>query len=203
MGSLLTTPRKHVTERDNRNDRAAETQLRVLMHEYDALYGLASLRMASLDRRAPIAGAALTGFLAAAVLLPRPAQLALLVTLPVALLWFLRTTINHARSFEDVLRRIEEIERHANRLAGGELLVFQSRHPSRGKSVGGRTGRETIRSVFCICVVLLGLSGYLAAAQAQIEPRALMLYAAYLVAVLGHLLATVVRLRLYRYEKQE
>src|ERR1043165_4407131 len=118
-------------------------KVEVLFQEYPALYRLAEFRLNSLDRRALAAWAALTAFLTTFTALNSDAQSALLLGAPMALLWLLRTTINHARSFEDALRRLDEIECTVNGLAGEELLAFQSRHPSRGGAVGGRTGTET------------------------------------------------------------
>lgn len=137
-------------------------RIEVVLHEYDNLYGLVTFRMASLDRRAPIGAATLVAFLGAVAVLPPATQRVFLVAVPLALIWFFRTSINHARSFEDVLSRLVEIERFVNEEAGVELLAFQSRHPSRLTAVGGRTGRETILSVYTICLVLLAASGYLA-----------------------------------------
>lgn len=122
-------------------------QIEVLLEEYRALYGLVNLRMASLDRRVPLAGVALSVTLGGALVAPLLVQATVLLVLPLALVWIVRTTVNHARSFEDALRRIEAIERQVNKLAGAELLAFQSRHPSRGRAVGGRTGRESVLAV--------------------------------------------------------
>lgn len=126
---------------------SAEARMTVLLAEYSAMYDLALFRLHSLDRRVPLTGSALVASLGATLVLPIEAQVFILVAVPLALVWFLRTTINHARSFEDALRRIEQIESKLNALAGDELVHFQSRHPSRGKATGGRTGRETITTV--------------------------------------------------------
>jgi len=125
-----------------------EHRVDILMEEYRVLYTLVTLRLTSLDRRVPLAGASLAAFLGSVTVLPRDAQLVFLFGLPVALVWFLRATVNHARSAEDLLRRIEEIEREINRLCGEELLAFQSRHPSRGRQVGGQTTTESVKTVF-------------------------------------------------------
>ncbi len=119
----------------------------VLLEEYRALYTLAQFRMAALDRRVPVAGTALAMSLGGAFVAPMAVQATVLIVLPIAVLWLVRTTINHARSFEDALRRIEQIERHVNQIAGETLLAFQSSHPSRGETVGGRTGRESVLAV--------------------------------------------------------
>jgi hypothetical protein len=43
-----------------------------------------------------------------------------------------------------------------------EVLGFQSRHPSRGRCVGGRTAAESVWSVFGACIVVIGACLYLA-----------------------------------------
>lgn len=119
----------------------------ILIAEFQALYGLAEFRMAALDRRVPASGAALLAFTSSLPLLPTIGQLLLLVAIPASVIWLLRAAINHARSFEDALRRIERIERALNTLAGEDLVGFQSSHPSRMRTVGGRTGAETVCAV--------------------------------------------------------
>lgn len=181
-------------------------KIKVLFEEYQALYKLVEFRLASLDRRALAAWAALTAFLTTFTALNADAQAALLFGAPMALLWLLRTTINHARSFEDALRRLDEIERAVNRLAGDELLAFQSRHPSRGGSVGGRTGTETVLTVLATSLVMLTACGFLfyrheAAAPHPLHPIVFYGYVAYLIAVACHYLSAVTTLRKYRYQK--
>lgn len=124
-----------------------ETSIEVLLAEYRSMYQLAEFRMASLDRRVPAAGATIVAFLGVLPLMPEQSQWTLLLVVPASLIWFVRTTINHARSFEDALRRIEWIEKKINALSEQELLGFQSNHPSRGRAVGGRTGVETVGAV--------------------------------------------------------
>lgn len=133
----------------------------ILLEEYRALYALAQFRMGSLERRAPIAGAMLSAFLGSVTVLPPEASLIFLLCFPMALLWFVRTTVIHAKSFADILRRIEAIERCVNEIAGDELLLFQSTHPSRRLAVGGRIGREVTRSVVVGCLMLLAGCVYL------------------------------------------
>ena len=133
----------------------------ILLAEYEALYQLAEYRMASLDRRVPAAGALLTTFVGLIPLIPDASGLILLAVVPASLVWLIRTTINHARSLEDVLRGIESLEGSLNQLAGARLLSFQSRHPSRGRTVGGRTGRETVDAVAMAAALLLGSCLYL------------------------------------------
>lgn len=124
-----------------------QARILVLLEEYRALYGLANFRMAALDRRVPLAGTALALSLGGAFVAPPAVQMIVLIVLPIAVLWLVRTTINHARSFEDALRRIEQIEQQVNQIAGETLIAFQSSHPSRGEAVGGRTGRESVLAV--------------------------------------------------------
>lgn len=138
------------------------------MEEYRALYALATFRMAALDRRVPLAATALIAVLVGALSLPTPAQIVVLIALPLGAVWSVATAITHARSFEDALRRIEEIESRVNELAGSELLVFQSRHPSRATTVGGRTSRDSIRAVLAASILTVLACLWAVAAMDQI-----------------------------------
>lgn len=173
----------------------------ILFEEYKALYGLAQFRLTSLDRRAMLAWAALGAFLSGFGAMSADAQRAFLVGVPLAIFWLLRTTINHARSFEDALRRLDEIERRVNRLAGDELLVFQSRHPSRGGAIGGRTGTETLLTVLMTGLAMLFSCGFLFWRHAEVPPEGLAAYASYLVLIAISLVVQVWRLKSYRYRK--
>lgn len=179
-----------------------EHRVDILMEEYRVLYTLITLRLTSLDRRVPLAGASLAAFLGSVTVLPRDAQLVFLFGLPVALVWFLRATVNHARSAEDLLRRIEEIEREINRLCGEELLAFQSRHPSRGRQVGGRTATESVKAVFCSCALVLAACMYLAWTTSGESIGHLQAYAGYVAGVAIYLVGCVLTLGRYRYRKQ-
>lgn len=179
-----------------------ERRVDILMEEYRVLYTLVTLRLTSLDRRVPLAGASLAAFLGSVTVLPRDAQVVFLFGLPIALVWFLRATVNHARSAEDLLRRIEEIEREINRLCGGELLAFQSRHPSRGRQVGGRTAAESVKAVFCSCALVLAACMYLAWTTSGESIGHLQAYAGYLAGVAIYLVGCVLTLGRYRYRKQ-
>lgn len=137
-------------------------QLDAVLSEYNALYRLAEYRLTALDRRIPIIGGVLTAFLGSAPLLPRDSQLLALSIIPVSLVWLVRTTINHARSFEDALRRIEHHEHDINTLLGVDVMGFQSTHPSKGQTVGGRTGTESVIAVsLAAAVMVLGCWGVL------------------------------------------
>lgn len=136
--------------------RDASERVTILLEEYRQVYSLALFRLNALDQRVPIIVGTLTAMLGSIGALPREVQIVLLVALPLTLLWVIRTTINHARSFEDALRRIEEIEQTVSIRTGERLLRFQSSHPSRGKFVGGRTGTETIEAVLAASAILQG-----------------------------------------------
>lgn len=176
-----------------------QRRINLLMEEYKVLYSLVTFRMTSLDRRVPIATAALATFLGSIAAVPPASQAIFLIGLPLAQVWLVRTTINHARSFEDVLRRIDEIERRVNELTGEELLVFQSRHPSSGRATGGRTGMETVWTVYTTSLLMLGACGYLATLQMDI--LALKVYAGCCGLIAVYLTGLVLRLRRYRYVK--
>lgn len=176
-------------------------RLDALLAEYHALYRLAEFRMAALDRRVPAAGAALLVFVGAIPALMGSAQHVLLVAVPASLIWLLRTTINHARSFEDAIRRIEEVERAVNELAGARLMCFQSTHPSRGRAVGGRTGAETVLAVILSALLLVGACGYLAVAPAGVSPLLSIVYLLFLASVTAIILFEVRGWRRYRYRR--
>lgn len=181
---------------------ARQEKVELLMREYQALYALVTFRNSSMERRVPIAGATLAAFLGAVTVLPMEARLIYLVGLPIALLFFLRTTINHARSVEDALRRIEEIEQAVNAYANEELLTFQSTHPSRLRVVGGRTGRESVRAVFVTCILMLAACTFLFHQTARVDPSLSILYDAYIAVSALLLIFYVFELREYRYRKQ-
>lgn len=103
----------------------------VLLEEYRALNGLLTFRMTAMDRRLPVAGGLFALLLGTMSSLSGETRLWLLLTLPLGLMWLVITTANHAKSKEDHLRRIDEIERQVNALAGEELMAFQSRHPKK------------------------------------------------------------------------
>lgn len=172
----------------------------ILLEEYRVLYSLVSFRMGSLDRRVPIAWAGVATFLVSFSAADLPSRLALLVTLPPATLWFFGTTATHTKSFEDVIRRIDEIERLVNRLAGETLLAFQSQHPSQGVRVGGRTGTGTARAVCATCLSLLGIACYLVASTAALSCF-LPYYAAYAGAAALELGRGLYMLGRYRYRR--
>ena len=173
----------------------------ILIAEYNALYGLATFRMGALDRRVPAAGAALLAFMGSVPVLPETTQHVFVVAIPASLVWLLRTTINHARSFEDLLRRIEHVETALNRLAGDELMGFQSSHPSRLKAVGGRTAAETVVAVMMAAIILIGACAVIGWGALLHRPIILG-YAGYLAIVTGYLSWLIWRWTRYRYTAQ-
>ncbi len=174
----------------------------VLLAEHRVLYRLIYFRMTSLERRVPIAGTMLAAFLGSIHVLPTNTQVILLLGFPVVLLVFLRTTINHARSFEDVLRRLDEIEQHVNRIAEEDLLIFQSRHPSKKHTVGGRTGAESVLAIFLIALVILAACGYLFL-MIGLDWTYEFSFLSYLVSTFFYLLSRYVSYRRYEYKHSE
>lgn len=142
-----------------RNAFSPREHTEILLREYGVLYSLVQLRLSALETRALLAWAALGGFLTGLMALPSEHWLAMSVATPPLLAWLFRTTVNHARSLEDAFRRVERIERQVNEITGTQLLAFQSTHPSRGLTVGGRTGRESMYAVLTTSVVILAMMG--------------------------------------------
>jgi hypothetical protein len=179
-----------------------ETRIQILLEEYRALYSLLTFRLTAIDRRLPAIGGTLAAVLGSTTAMPDQTQRAFLLGLPVALLWLFLSTVQHARSKEDHVRRIDEIERLINRLAGEELLVFQSRHPNKARHPGGRTGFGSVFAVLTVCLIMLGFCWY----SARIPPalltgRDVFAYLAYLAAAAVVMLVAVVRLSRYRYRR--
>lgn len=167
----------------------------IQLEEYRALYGLASHRLSSLERRTPIVGAVLSGSVASLTVVPSALQSVILLGAPILLVWFVKSTINHAKSLEDVLRRIDAIECEVNERAGGQLLRFQSTHPSRGSAVGGRVSAGTIRSVVSVSLLLL----YICAALLPDELPGTEAFYTYVAIISGWIAVEAFRLRRYAY----
>ena len=170
-----------------------------LYEEYRVLYGLVVFRMTALDRRAPVTAGALIAAVSAVDVLPAASQPLVLFSLPVALIWFVRTTVNHARSFEDVLRRIEEIERDVNAAVGGRVMRFQSSHPSRGRQTGGRTGAVTVSAVIAMSLLLLATAGFRMCQRRLLPLAGEIAYGTFLSGVGLWSLRQAMALRRYRY----
>jgi hypothetical protein len=176
-----------------------EGLLATYYEEYRALYGLVEFRMSALDRRVPVTAAAFAGGVASIQAVPAESQLILYLGLPIALFWFMRTTVNHARSFEDVLRRIEEIEHAVNQLLGNKVLRFQSTHPSRHRRVGGRTGHESVLAVLTTVELLLAAVAFQVTHGFTTASVSTWFYLGFLTVIAGTTGKQVVRLARYTY----
>lgn len=176
-------------------------RIQILVEEYRALYGLLSFRLSAADRRLPVAGGTLVAVLGSVVAVPRDSKFLILMFMPAVLGWLLRTTIAHLRSKEDVLRRIDEIERQINQIAGEELLVFQSQHPNRQHVVSGRSGAGTVLAVLSFALAALASCIFLAARELESDEYGLRLYVGYACLTALDLILRVVHLRHYRYVK--
>lgn len=175
-------------------------QIEAVLSEYRALYGLAEFRLHALDNRIPMVGGALTAFLGTVPLLPDQSQVLGLIAVPVSLIWLVRTTINHARSFEDALRGIECAEQKLNGLLGEGMVEFQSTHPSRQDSVGGRTGVETVTSVVLGSCLLLLICLWMSTEVSGVERGTAVVYACGIAVTASCLIHSVRTWSSYRYK---
>lgn len=135
----------------------------ILLDEYRALYDLLAFRLAAIEKRVPLTGAALYAVLGSVSALEPVARTLVLLAMPPAAVWFLRTTIGHARAKQDVKLRLIAIESHVNDLAGDDLLNFQTGHPSRGREVAGRSGQDSVLAVYFGTIGLLAACAFLVA----------------------------------------
>lgn len=175
-----------------------QDRIGILFEEYRSLYGLLHFRLEAMDQRLPLAGGVLITALGTLSSMSNETKQVLLLTLPAAIVWLGRITVAHARSKEDVKRRIHELERQINDIAGEELLTFQSWHPQSLGHVGGRTGLGTVWAVFTLCLTLLLGCGYLFNASHAVGwPR--VAYGAYAVVLAVDLFLQVLGVRGYRY----
>lgn len=174
-------------------------QLDAILAEYNALYRLAEYRLQALDRRIPAIGGLLTAFLGSVPVIPAESQLLVLVAIPASLVWLVRTTINHARSFEDALRAIEKHEHRINALLGHDLMRFQSGHPSKGQTVGGRTGTESVYAVLLAAGLLLLICLYIAIITEGSMIWFLGIYGIYIAGIAFRLACAINSWRGYRY----
>lgn len=179
--------------------RSLPTEIDVLLAEYNEMYRLVEFRLAALDRRVPMLGAALFTFVGSIPFLPQISQMLVLFAVPFSCVWFVRTTLNHARSFEDVIRRIEQIERAISDRLGVPLLGFQSSHPSRGTHVGGRTSSVTAEAALVASALLLGSCLTISLSVVDLSSDWTVAYACLVSAISLHLGAAVHRWSRYRY----
>lgn len=180
-----------------------ETRIQILLEEYRALYGLLTFRLTAMDRRLPAAGGALATLLGATTAMPDQTQLAFLLGLPVALLWLVLSTVQHARSKEDHLRRIDEIESTVNAIVGEELLVFQSRHPNDRRYPGGRTGFVAVLAVLSVALIMLaGCATMMMQRPAANKSEYIAYYLTILLTIVVAMLVSVSRLSRYRCQRR-
>lgn len=181
---------------------STESRIQVLLEEYRALYGLLAFRLDVIDRRVPAVGGMLAAILASATAMPDETRIAFLFGLPVAIVGLVQSVCQHARSKEDHLRRIDEIERIVNHLAGEVLLVFQSQHPNRRRRSGGRSGFGTVLQILAAVLIMLGACGVVAGTTDLLRESGWLLgYYGYLSSTAAVAIAAVFRLRNYRYER--
>ncbi|MBE7508215.1 MAG: hypothetical protein HS101_18285 [Planctomycetia bacterium] len=176
-------------------------QVSVLTEEYRALYQLVLFRLSAMDQRIPTAGGALGVVLGSVPALPAETQLLFLVGIPSCLSWIVATTLGHARSKEDHLRRIDEIERMVNRIAGVELMVFQSQHPNRKRATAGRTGTAAMLAVGAACLTALAACIVLFHSRSLVDAELGLAYDAYVGVTAAYLVHAVIALRRYRYQR--
>ena len=199
-GWLTSRPRGRRGSMNGTCGPSIDQELKALFEEYRALYSIATFRMAALDRRIPVTAGTMAAILSGLDVVSRDSQLLLLLGAPPALVWFVRATVNHARSFEDVLRRIEQIERSVNDLFGKPVLHFQSQHPSRARHIGGRTSRESVSAVLATSFLLLAAAAFRMDRAALLPPQIEPAYLGILGIVGVAIALESVRLRQYRYE---
>lgn len=176
---------------------------KLLVEEYRALYTLLTFRLAAIDQRLPLVSGALLTFVASVPAIEPRSRLLALLLVPAAAVWIHRTTILHARSKEDLLRRIDEIESHLNALACEELLVFQSRHPNRNRSVSGRSGMGSVRAVLVAGLVASALAAVLFVLEVDPQRPALIAYLFYSALAASEMVRSTWLLRGYRYVKAD
>jgi hypothetical protein len=179
---------------------STETRIQILLEEYRALYSLLTFRLTAMDRRLPAISGTLAGILCSIPAMPDETRLAFLMGLPLAVLWLFLTTVQHARSKEDHLRRIDEIERRVNDFAGEDLLVFQSSHPNKARYPGGRTGFGSVLAILTACLIMLAACMYTVQVPRPLfAPKIFDIYVTYLACSAAVLLLVTMRLARYRY----
>jgi len=188
-----------LTSSDRTNGLNVRDRIDILLEEYRSLNALLLFRLTAMDRRLPMSVGFMGAAIAALLALPPDSRAAVLIVTPPAVLWLVRTTIQHARAKEDHLRRIDEIERAVNSLAGMELLVFQSRHPNRGEVPAGRTGNAAVVATCSGAFGMLMLCLFLSFRDTTPLPR--WIYLAYVAAIAADVVAGPIALSRYRYKR--
>lgn len=175
-----------------------EELVQIALEEYRQIHALVLYRLQVLDQRIPLTTAALTAALGSVVVMPELLQFGLLVGVPLAATAVCLSTFNHARSLQDAISRIADIESSVNRLMGREVLAFQSTHPGRN-SVGARTGRLTSDLVLAACLILFACSFFLAASIFDWPSDTQLAHLLLLFLLATKLLYDRLRLKTYRY----
>lgn len=174
-------------------------QIEILLEEYRSLNSLLLFRLAAMDRRLPVSVGIIAAAIASMFAVSSDSQAALLLAIPPALFWLVRSTVQHAKAKEDHLSRIAEIERTINSMAGEELLIFQSRHPNRSRVASGRTGNTTVVAVCSGALAMLLLCVFLYLRTANIVPD--WLYVTYIAAIAFDVVSAPFALSRYRYSR--
>ncbi len=175
-------------------------RIQILTEEYRSLYALLTFRLGVIDQRLPLAAGALAALLVTSSSLPECQRQLLLWVVPASCVWLHRLVLLHIQSKEDVLRRIGEIERQVNDLAGDELMVFQSRHPNQGHAVGGRSGFGSVLAIMILCLFAIVVSAAVMACEFG-SNRIAAAYSLYGIAATAELIRSTRRLRRYRYRQ--
>lgn len=171
----------------------------ILLEEYRSLNSLLLFRLAAMDRRLPVSVGIIAAAITSMVAVPADSRTALLFVIPPSIFWLVRSTVQHARAKEDHLRRIDEIERTINLIAGEELLVFQSRHPNRSRIAAGRTGSIAVVAVCSGALAMLMLCVFLYLNGANVVPP--WLYLTYVAVIAIDVTSAPFALLQYRYRK--
>lgn len=150
--------------------------------EFGQLYELVRYRQQVLDQRIPLAATALTATLGSVIVVPANLQPAMLIAIPVAAWLLFRSTVNHARSLEDALAALANIERIVNESFAAPILTFQSTHPS-ARRVGGRTGEETVSNLLIASLLLITGCAWLASMMHNAWAVGLVAFASFLVLI--------------------
>jgi len=130
-------------------------RVRLLIEEYRAVNQLLLFRLQAMEQRLPLTAAGIGALLLATAALPRVSQIILLIGVPFAVLFWVRSVFFHALSKEDAKARIREIEYEVGELCGCPVLRFQSEHPSATGPVGGRTATQAIYLTLVVGVMVL------------------------------------------------
>ncbi len=132
------------TEDHLQPEHAAAVRMRLLIEEYRAVNQLLLFRLEAMEQRLPLTAAGIGALLVSTAALPRISQVILLIGIPFAVLFWVRSILSHALSKEDAKCRIREIEREVAEFCGVPILRFQTEHPSATGPVGGRTALQAI-----------------------------------------------------------